>query len=318
LLLINAGRFSEARLALEKAEGLLASMTQSTNLARIRYGYVKVAELYALMGDPANAAALLRDAEAALGDDVYRVAVMIDIALGYHNLNQTNTAFPLLVSAQNLADADPTRYRTDVIANLSAAEAAALLYETFVKAYEKVGNKGHVYTSAVKFLSWAQQIHTAGTVDDALAGKECDYLLRAALYLDRSGYHSDALNALSAAKESTKQIVIVASRLKKYLSVIATYAAVLEYDQALALAAALPLATERNQAIEALADAYIDRNDFPASAVASIDSDGDGLPDFFHPLASAAEIAASGLLLDDDSDGDGIADPLDLRPLFAD
>jgi hypothetical protein len=321
LSLINAGpaRFSDARLALEKAEGVLDGMTQSTNLARIRNGYVKVAELYALMGDTAKAEYLLGRAQAAIIDDVYAVAVMVDIALGYHNLDPTSTAVrPLLASAQSLADTNPTRYRTDTTPNLSTAEAAALLYDTLINAYEKLGDKDLVHTTTALFQSWAQQIHPEGTVNDALAGKECDYLLRAALYLDRAGYHTDARDALAAARKSTDQIAIVATRLKKYLSVVANYAAVHEYAQALTLATALPLTTERNQAIQTLANAYIDRDDFPESAVASIDTDGDGHPDFFHPLASAAEIAASGLILDDDSDGDGSADTLDLRPLFAD
>jgi tetratricopeptide (TPR) repeat protein len=321
LALLNAGpeRFSDARRALEKAEELLEGMTQSSNLARIRYGYVKVAELYAQIGDPAKAAALLQRAQALIIDDVYAVAAMIDIALGYHNINQTSVALLLLASAQDQADANPTWYRTDAITNLTPEEVATLLYESFVKAYEKVGAKDRVHTTTVNFfLPWAQQIHPAGVVSDTLAGKECDYLLHAALYMENAGEHDAALNALSAAKESSDQIVIVATRLKKYLTVVAAYAAAHEYAQALTLATALPLTTERNQAIQALANAHIDRNDFPESLVASIDSDSDGQPDFFHPLASAEEIAASGLILDADSDGDGIADTLDLRPLFAD
>ena len=200
---------------------------------------------------------------------------------------------------------------------MGTEETKTLLYEKLLKAYEKIGEKGLVQTTTMNFfLPWAQQIHTAGTVNDALAVKECDYLLRAALYLDRSGSHVDALNALAAAKESSGQIAVVATRLKKYLSVIANYAAVHEYEKALAMARSLEFTTERNQAIQTLANTYIERDDFPESDVASIDSDGDGQPDFFHPLASAEEVAVSGLLLDDDSDGDGIVDTRDLRPLF--
>lgn len=331
LSLVNAGRFSEARLALQKAEALLDGMNSSTNLARIRYGYVKVAELYALMedADQATALALLQSAQGKIIDDVYRVSVMIDIALGYGNLKQIDTARTLLLSAQSEVKADLTnQYRADLSLALptpmGTEETKALLYEKLVKAYEKIGQKDLVYsTTKDLFLPWVLQIHSAGTVDDALAAKECDYLLRAALYLYRPDYppddaqQTDAQQALLAAQESAKQIVVPAKRLTKYLSVIGAYAAVHKYEQALSLALALEFTTERNQAIQSLANATIDRDDFPASAVASIDKDGDGKPDFFHPLASAAEIAASGLLLDDDSDGDGKVDTLDLRPLFA-
>jgi tetratricopeptide (TPR) repeat protein len=261
----------------------------------------------------------LQSAQDAIIDDVYAVAVMVDIALGYANLNQTNVALTLLTVAEDRADAAPTFYRADTTPNLSTAEAAALLYEVFIKAYEKIGEKDLVHTTTVNFfLPWAQEIHAAGTVNDGLAGKECDTLLRAALYLEGAGEHAAALNALTAARESAGQIAVVATRLKKYLSVIATYAAVHEYEKALAMALSLEFTSERNQAIQTLANAYIDRDDFPESDVASIDSDGDGQPDFFHPLASAEEVDVSALLLDDDSDGDGIVDIIDLRPLFVD
>lgn len=319
LALLNAGRHADARLALVKAEEVLAGMTGSPNLARIRYGYVKVAELYAELGDIAKAAALLQSAETAIIDDLYDVAVQVDIALGYHNLSQTGTALSLLVAAQMLADTNPTRFRADTTPNLSPAEAAALLYETFIKAYEKIGDRERVATTALNsFLPWAQEIVTTGTVNDLLAGKEVDFLLRGALYLERAGYHAEALRVVAAARASSDQIAVTATRLGRYLSIITTYATMHEYNQALTLALSLTYVTERNKALQALANAYIVRNDFPHSLVASIDSDGDGQPDFFHPLASAAEIIVSGLLLDSDSDGDGIPDIRDIRPLFAD
>lgn len=319
-LLINASSFNEAQLALEEAERLLDGMIPGSNLVRIRYGYVKVAELYSLMGEKAKAAALLQKAQTEMIEDVYRVDVMIEIALGYHNLNQRDTSLVILASAQSLAMSDPTKPRVDLVASpTTPAEAATIIYEKLVKAYEKIDEKDLVQTTTINFLlPWAQQIHMVGTVNDALAVKECDYLLRAALYLDRAGYHSDALNALAAAQESSRQIAVDATQLKKLLNIITAYAAVNEYEKALAMAFSLEFTVERNQAIQTLANAYIDRDDFPETWVASIDSDGDGMPDFFNPLASAEEIAASGLIMDDDSDGDGIPDSEDFRPLFDD
>jgi hypothetical protein len=244
---------------------------------------------------------------------------MADIALGYHNLGQTGTALTLLDSAQSQAGANPTFFRANTTLNLGKEEYATLLYKKLVQSYETIGEQSRIYTTVVNSLQpWAEKIHTAGTVNDLLAGKECDYLLGAALYLENAGFHDAALLALTAAKAGSDQMVVAATRLAKYLSVIASYASVHEYEQALALALSLQYTTERNKALQALANAYIDRDDFPASTLASIDSDGDGQPDFFHPLAGSAEIAASGLLLDGDSDGDGILDIYDIRPLFAD
>lgn len=325
LSLINAGRDDEARQALVKAEELLvgAGMIQSTNLEKIRYGYVKVAELYALMGDSDKAKTLLDSAQTVIAADIYRVAAMVDIALGYYNLNQRDSALTIFSTAQSLAESDQAnQYRADLPPAfpivMGAEETKTLLYEKFIKAYEQMGEKSLERSAVQLFLAWAEKIHMAGSVNDALASKECDLLLRAALYLDRSDNHEEALAVIASAKESAAEIAIVAKRLTKYLSVINTYAGVHEYVQGLIFSLSLPYTSERNLAIQSLANATIERDDFPVSAVASIDSDGDGQPDFFHPLATADEIAASGLSQDADSDGDGIADTLDLHPLFAD
>ncbi len=100
--------------------------------------------------------------------------------------------------------------------------------------------------------------------------------------------------------------------------IIGSYAAAGRFDRALALARSLRYAADRNLAFQTIATTYAGRDDFPDSWVASIDSDHDGQPDFFNPLATAADIGASGLVLDADSDNDGIADPADRRPLLAD
>lgn len=57
---------------------------------------------------------------------------------------------------------------------------------------------------------------------------------------------------------------------------------------------------------------YIDA--FPQSNVASVDTDGDGKADFYNVTATPEQIAASGIELDDDIDGDGILDSEDTLP----
>lgn len=54
---------------------------------------------------------------------------------------------------------------------------------------------------------------------------------------------------------------------------------------------------------------------FPGTDVANVDSDNDGKPNFFFLHKTEEEIAASGLVADDDSDGDGVPDSEDLFPL---
>ena len=57
------------------------------------------------------------------------------------------------------------------------------------------------------------------------------------------------------------------------------------------------------------------RDDFPTSSIASIDTDHDGKPNFFLSGASEQAIADSGLIADNDADNDGIEDSIDLTPL---
>lgn len=64
-----------------------------------------------------------------------------------------------------------------------------------------------------------------------------------------------------------------------------------------------------------LAEMIATKDDFPASDIAVIDTDNDGMPTFFLLSASEEAITASGLTADEDSDNDGIADSDDLTPL---
>ncbi|MBH0057191.1 hypothetical protein I6F65_09465 [Pseudoalteromonas sp. SWXJZ94C] len=57
------------------------------------------------------------------------------------------------------------------------------------------------------------------------------------------------------------------------------------------------------------------RDDFREKAVASVDTDHDGLPNFFLPNVSEDDITASGLIADQDADNDGIIDSEDSTPL---
>ena len=53
---------------------------------------------------------------------------------------------------------------------------------------------------------------------------------------------------------------------------------------------------------------------FPNDPAAAVDTDGDGMPDDFLPEATPVQIAASGLTIDDDDDGDGLLDGVDPAP----
>ncbi|MGP1834457.1 Ig-like domain-containing protein [Shewanella frigidimarina] len=57
------------------------------------------------------------------------------------------------------------------------------------------------------------------------------------------------------------------------------------------------------------------KDDFAGSYLASVDTDHDGMPNFFLANVTDAEIAASGLIADTDADADGIEDSNDPTPL---
>jgi tetratricopeptide (TPR) repeat protein len=334
LALIKAGRIDEARIALTKAEDVLAGMTQVTDQNRYTYliqrGYVKVADLYFMIGDLNKAAALLQQARGVV-DQIsgvkFVVDGLIDIALGCQQIGQPGVTLSLLQDAGS---------RVDAITGgaLVLPKDMALLYEALIKAYFKIGDNDHAYGKVTPFLQWSYDIHTPGlayigTANDDLASTEVAYLLKTAKYLVSTGYRDEALSVLNEAKATANLIIVDTSRLLLFIHpeaikypdinhLIGGYANARAYDQALALALGLADTTSRNQAIGYLAGRYVSRDDFPGTWVASIDIDGDGKPDFFNPLASADELAASGLILDDDCDGDGIIDTLDIRPLFKD
>ncbi|WP_420589368.1 cadherin-like domain-containing protein [Bacterioplanoides sp.] len=59
------------------------------------------------------------------------------------------------------------------------------------------------------------------------------------------------------------------------------------------------------------------QDDFPSFAIANVDTDLDGLPNFFLPEATEQAIEASKLILDSDDDADGIVNTEDITPLIA-
>lgn len=64
-----------------------------------------------------------------------------------------------------------------------------------------------------------------------------------------------------------------------------------------------------------LAESLALQDDFPFTDVASVDTDGDGLANFFAPNATQADIEASAIIADEDADNDSVPDNEDLLPL---
>lgn len=323
--LIQKGDFFNATSALQRAEQALNLVVATTDPNRytllIQRGWVKLADLYALMGDTVTARALLLRSETilpAITAALPQVNSLRDIALGYHQLGFFADAVRLLTAAEA---------RTAASAALLPEETTSL-YDSIIQAWLKLGARDRAQQAVLAALPATRNIYDpnlvyTGTAHDDQAGKEVDALLKLAQQLVASGAPELALPLLAEARITSERILVVATRLGKYIHsskahLIGGYAQAEAFDTALGLAQALPFVSNRNQAIQYLANLYATRDDFPDHWVATVDSDRDGKPDFFNPLASTADIAASGLLLDEDSDGDSIVDRLDWRPLFRD
>ncbi|MFT6902577.1 MAG: hypothetical protein ACJAXS_002793 [Colwellia sp.] len=89
-----------------------------------------------------------------------------------------------------------------------------------------------------------------------------------------------------------------------------------KYSKALELANNSVLGVvEKESIITEVARSLSVKDDFQQTQVASVDTDGDGKVNFFLEIASEDAINNSGLVLDEDSDNDGVNDDTDSYPL---
>ncbi|ORJ59606.1 tetratricopeptide repeat protein [Geothermobacter hydrogeniphilus] len=322
LSLINVGRLGEAVQALDEAARLLGGLTETSdrNIYRnlIERGYVKVADLYADVGDFATAATLLGRAEGALQPVVgvsYRIDGLVSIALGYHRLGMVTARDGQFSQAY-----DEIRVAQSLVSRTEETQ----LYETLADGIIESGQRGGVLQQVADAMSAAaadihDPVRDAGLSNyDSLARTEIKYLLKTAGYYSLMKNSADALLTLQLAEQTAGSIQVDTTRMKQLVAIAGALAGAGFSDQAIALAESLSFVSSRNDALQAIAESFSRRDDFPGTKVAAIDTDGDGLPNFWSPLASAADIAASGLMLDPDCDNDGIPDISDHRPLYVD
>lgn len=322
---LDAARLDLAVEALLRARVLVASLTETTERNRYRYlvqwGYAKLADLARRAQDLALAQALLEDAEAialSLTDLEYRVSALVDIARVYDEMNLTQLGRARLDTAlgaiQGAAGLSPTT--------------ATALRELILDAFNQFAREPlEAYVAGARLLYVPGQAY-AGIDHDNLAKLKTESLIFAAdLYARFAGLdptlRDQARALLAEARATADRIYVPATRMSLYINkttnarhLIGAHARAQDFEAARALALGLPYRNERHLALQKLADIYCDWDDLPAYPQASVDTDGDGRPNFFHPWADAAQLLE--LELDPDSDGDGIPDHLDARPLYPD
>ncbi|BEH15444.1 hypothetical protein [Marinobacter shengliensis] len=86
------------------------------------------------------------------------------------------------------------------------------------------------------------------------------------------------------------------------------------FEDAEAQARGYDLPVDRNKALSLIARVLTSYDDYPGSEAIRFDFDKDGLPDFYSPTSTQQERDALAVSLDDDIDGDGIANAMDATP----
>lgn len=178
-----------------------------------------------------------------------------------------------------------------------------------------IANKETLYQN---YLTKAEeQVPLMDSSTDANKNKQVSqYTYIANVYYDIANI-TGIKNMLVKAENHAKTIGVAATKLTAMKNIAKKYASYEMIDEGFSLA-------ERNYTSSAdifaiaqeMAASVLDSTSID-SDIAFVDTDRDGKPDFFLPNATPEQIAASGLTLDDDIDGDGIKDDTDLLPYVA-
>lgn len=178
-----------------------------------------------------------------------------------------------------------------------------------------IANKETLYQN---YLTKAEeQVPLMDSSTDANKNKQVSqYTYIANVYYDIANI-TGIKNMLVKAENHAKTIGAAATKLTAMKNIAKKYASYEMIDEGFSLA-------ERNYTSSAdifaiaqeMAASVLDSTSID-SDIAFVDTDRDGKPDFFLPSATPEQIAASGLTLDDDIDGDGIKDDTDLLPYVA-
>ena len=181
--------------------------------------------------------------------------------------------------------------------------------------YLNIANKETLYQN---YLTEAEkQVLSMDSSTDANKNKQVSqYTYIANVYYDIANI-TGVKDILVKAEEHAKTISAAATKLTAMKNIAKKYASFEMVDEGFSLA-------ERNYTsssdifgiAQEMAASVLDSTSIE-SDIAFVDTDRDGKPDFFLPSATPEQIAASGLTLDDDIDGDGIKDDTDLLPYVA-
>ncbi|VFQ46251.1 hypothetical protein [Desulfoluna butyratoxydans] len=348
LIALGPGRYADAVKALEKAQAILDDFTTDDKEAaftvKILQGYPKLAYLYSLMNKKDTQLAFCETTEAVARDisgALWKVRGLCEASSCWISVGRLDRAAQCLVEARSAADG--------VVGKGADASEVAEMYLWLARSQVALGDKGRLLEVVSTFATKSVRIFDESITDEQWASGQYGehdelltlrggYLIRAAKVLISLGYTDEAISILNKAiatkaafyeDDKCVKLCVGSSTIStKSLTLANAYTLAGAVDKSVALSMSMGNRAEINRGIKLTAATMAEIDDFsempfwspekPENWVAQVDTDGDGLPDFFSPLASPEDIAASGLTLDPDSDGDGIPDTTDTRPLYAD
>jgi hypothetical protein len=295
----------------EELENLVTDSTPSLDGRYSTYGYLKAVKLYISLGEAEAAKGVLDKALAyvnSTSESFARSKSYAVIAYHYSLLGYTSEAESVFAQAAAL--------NADLISGdiNKANHYLGLAYDAAnSQAADKVNIvKGHLASA----ITYADLIG----IGDSTYDDEVSAFIKIANLFAAIQDNENILSSLTKAEIAAGSILSASIKLAQYKLVFNSYAELGFVDIAFSMATdetLIPSESDRNSAISGIASTVAGKDDFPDSDIAFSDTDKDGKPDFFVPWATEEQIAASGLILDDDTDGDGEADTADLTPFFA-
>lgn len=255
--------------------------------------HVDAIDAYTLVDNDNKVQAITSDLAAYLNGDYSRSDIykrLIQVAQIY--VENDNVSLALDVITQLLSDLDTSEFATS---------------EEEVEAYLEVLN-------GIGLLDYQ---------DDSIIDRPAvAILLRSdfndANFVDNLAQLNQLVDELSQRLYTATINLAVAEFSSQYEDVVESLASNRQYARITALIDELNLSGEEFIIANALlAEVQALQDDFPDSDVASVDTDGDGLANFYAPNVTEEDIDESNISLDEDADNDGTPDTEDLTPLGA-
>lgn len=219
---------------------------------------------------------------------------------------------------------------TNLNSQIVLSNTSGTYHEDFIKVIEQIKNMSYYgFLDVSKSLS----LKAKNSIPSAQNGNKNEIMMKLHYSLGSNphydAYNSSLLSALIQSKsislakelisELSKDIETLGESLDSYelyQGIVRSYAAIGDMESLQITLDKIKTFKEKDKATIDSINYLSNYDAFINSNIAFVDTDNDGKPDFFSKNASKEDILKSGLILDDDIDGDGILDIEDFLPFY--